>query len=221
MQARLTQLMLVAASVLLLVGVSVAGIEAPQQLILGVSTTGDILFTNTGGNNVNFVFTGDCGKGGANCLSGYSYFGSDVGNYSMWLVGGPPTLGAPNNGVYPVSMNGSTINFEATAGAYFLDGTVALTLVSGGTNTPTFNGIMMISGTNLPGYSLGQTEIDFVINLGENGSLEQVYSGSRSTTSGYLSSGEVPPSVPEPGSILLLGSGVLGIAGLVRRKLHL
>jgi len=218
MNRMLAQISVVAISILLLASVTFA---APQQMILGVGTTGDVLFTNTGGNNVNFVFTGDCGEGGNNCLSGNAYYQTNVGNYSMWMTGGPPTLGAPTGNVYPVNMNGSTINFAATAGSFFLDGTITLDQVAGGTHTPTFNGLLSISSTNLPGYAQGQkSEIDFTINLGSNGTLEQVYAGSVTTTSGYLSSGEVPPSVPEPGSILLFGSGVLGFAGLVRRKLH-
>ncbi len=34
-----------------------------------------------------------------------------------------------------------------------------------------------------------------------------------------LYSGSAPPSTPEPGSILLFGTGVLGLAGVLRRKL--
>lgn len=29
----------------------------------------------------------------------------------------------------------------------------------------------------------------------------------------------VSPSVPEPGSLILMGSGILGLAGVIRRKL--
>jgi hypothetical protein len=36
-----------------------------------------------------------------------------------------------------------------------------------------------------------------------------------------ISAGGPPPSTPEPSSILLLGSGVLGLAGVLRRKLNI
>ncbi len=184
---------------------------APTEVILGSSSTGDVLFTNAGG-TLTFGFTGDCGQGGSNCLAGLAYYGSSVGSYSMWSTGGPLSLGTPNNNVYPVNMNGSTINFAFTAGSYNLDGTIILDQVASGTQTPVFNGGLTISSTNLPGYSNGgYAGFDFIVNLGNNPSLESVYDGQYSTTDGYLSSGEVPPSVPEPGSIVLLGSGSPGL----------
>jgi hypothetical protein len=35
-----------------------------------------------------------------------------------------------------------------------------------------------------------------------------------------LSSGEVDPIIPEPRTLILMGSGLLGMAGIVRRKLR-
>lgn len=36
---------------------------------------------------------------------------------------------------------------------------------------------------------------------------------------GNIYQGNSPPEVPEPSSLILLGSGILGIAGIVRRRL--
>lgn len=61
--------------------------------------------------------------------------------------------------------------------------------------------------------------VDFIVNLGGNPTLDAVYQGQVGSTQGYLSSGEVAP-VPEPSRLLLFGSGMVGIAGLLRRKLN-
>jgi hypothetical protein len=45
-----------------------------------------------------------------------------------------------------------------------------------------------------------------------------ILSGTTGKT-GLVASTGSSPTVPEPGTLLLLGSGVLGFAGLVRRKL--
>ena len=220
MKAKWSMYLLLAVFVLIVTGTSLAG---PTQIILGVSTTGDVVFTNTGG-NVNVTLSGDCGKGPADCLSGFAYYGNLVGDYAMWLSGpgGPPTLGAPTGNLYPIDMDGATLNFSTTIQSYFVNGLISLMEVNGGTKTPTFEGILDITDSNFPGYPIGdKLSFDFTINLTDNPSLEDVYSGKYSKTSGYLSSGQIPPSVPEPGSFLLLGSGVVGIAGLLRRKLGL
>ncbi len=228
MKTKLVQIMLLGFCVLLLAGTSVAG---PLQVILGVSETGDVVFTNTGGSTVTIGFDGSCGEGSDNCLAGSAYYGSNAGTYQMWFAsGGPPTLGAPSGFQYPVNMNGAVIDFASVIAGFSLDGTVNLTTLSGGTQTPTFAGIFTITSSNIPGYGVGdQSSMDFVVNLGNNPSVETVYAGCpgksscADMTSGYLSSGEItpPPStVPEPGNIALFGSGALALAGVIRRRLN-
>lgn len=201
---------------LLLAGLSTAG---ATELVLGTSTTGDIAFTNVAG-TVDMSFTG-CG---GTCLQGFGYFGAVVGSYDITMTG-EPTLGSPATGIYPINMNGATIDFGwlSQDHSLFLDGTVTLDNVTDGTQTPRFIGGLLVTSTDLPGYSDGvYSGLDFIINLGSNPSIDYVYNHPGSSTEGYLSSGEVPPgAAPEPGSILLFGSGILGLAGVLRRKLTL
>jgi hypothetical protein len=191
----------------------------PTQLVLGTSTTGDLELSNVAGVD-DMSFTG-CG---GNCLEGFGYFGATVGNYDV-TISGTPTLGSPTGGVYPINMNGAVIDFSwlSTDHSLWLDGSITLNNVTDGTQTPRFIGGLLVSSTDLPGYQDGTyAGLDFLVNLGSNPSIDYVYNHPGSSTEGYLSSGEIPPgSAPEPGSIVLLGSGVVGLAGLLRRKLTL
>ena len=202
-----------------LVLLSVVCSASPTELILGQSTTGDVMFSNLAGT----VDLSDTGCGG-NCLEGFGYFGTIVGNYEFTLAG-TPTLGSPTNGMYPISMNGSTIDFTwlSQDHSLYLDGNVTLNNVTDGTQVPRFIGGLFMTNTDLPGYSVGtDAALDFNVYLGSNPSLDYVYAHPGSSTEGYLSAGELPPaSTPEPGSIVLFGSGLVGLAGVLRRKMML
>jgi hypothetical protein len=68
--------------------------------------------------------------------------------------------------------------------------------------TPFFFGIVAGSGESIDGITFSPTLSNWV------GIDNFSYAGADSST-------------PEPGSILLLGSGILGVAGILRRKLML
>jgi hypothetical protein len=119
-------------------------------------------------------------------------------------------------------MNGNTIDFAFSYGSSFLDGTVTLVNVTDGSNAPRFIGGLYITSSNIPGFSDGgYSDLDFNAYLGTNPTIDQVYSGQAQSTHGPLSSGElVPGTTPEPSSFALFGSGLLGLAGFLRRKLN-
>jgi hypothetical protein len=206
------------------VSLTAIGFSSDMPVILGSSSPGQILITNTGHDSADLSFTGTCGTH-SDCLTGYGYYGPNVGSYSMWFVSGGSgnlAIDAPTDGVYPLSMGGNTIDFKFSYGTSFLDGTITLSNVTDGTNVPRFTGGLDVTSSNIPGFpDGGYTDLDFNVYLGNNPRIDRVYSGQSHSTRGPLSSGElVPAATPEPGSLALFGSGVLGLAALMRRKLN-
>jgi hypothetical protein len=204
---------------LLFVACLLVGICAAQtNLILGQSS-GNVVLSNPAG-TVDISFAGDvCGS---DCLSGFGYYGTTVGNYEMTLTG-TPTLGTPTGGVYPVNMNGASLAFDWSGGSSFLDGNITLDNITDGTQDPRVIGSMYISSSSLPGYAAGSNvPLDFNIYLGTNPSLDYVAQNQGSSTEGYISAGEINQgSTPEPGSFVLFGSGAIGLALVVKRRMRL
>ena len=79
--------------------------------------------------------------------------------------------------------------------------------LANGTHNYTLTG--SVSGWNGSGAATQGVTVQLTINTGKG-----FFNGS--TT---ISSGDTNIVVPEPGSLTLLGTGLLGLAGVVRRKL--
>jgi hypothetical protein len=68
------------------------------------------------------------------------------------------------------------------------------------------------------------TDTDFTVYTGSNRhkpnpSLDAVWAGTSKSLAGQISAGEViPDPVPEPGTIAMMGSGLIAMAGFLRRR---
>jgi hypothetical protein len=180
----------------------------PSQITLGLSS-GNINFSGSGAGNVSISFSGTLT--GSGLIEGVT---GGVGTYTMSLTG-TPTLSSAGGGNYNVNMNGGNIAFNFVSSSNsndFFTGNMALTLIKDSTQRPELLATLTITasgGIFQAGWPVGSTSVpDLTVNLGSNPSLDALWAGTSSSTSGPISSGEVVP-VPEPASIALLGSGLL------------
>ena len=191
-----------------------AGMGSATQVTLGDSAQAVTFTGTTTGADVTF-----------STLSGPGLFGTDLGHYTMTLTSGPIPL-VPSSpfipGVYDIAAGSWSLSLTFTditnpgsfTGTWDLD-----SLSSGTTRVPQFIGSLLVtSGTN-QFESWGGTTLlgDFTVNLGSHETVSQIFQ-TDGRTSGKVSSGELVPT-PEPGTLGLLGSGVLTLAGLLRRYL--
>jgi len=125
--------------------------------------------------------------------SGDLMMGATFASGGSFVIEGNGTNGIPNGTIF----NGS------------FSGPVSWTLVTlaNGTHNYTLSG--SVTGIWNGGATVDGASVQLTINTGKG-----YFNGST-----LISSGDTNITVPEPGSLTLLGAGLIGLAGVVRRKL--
>ena len=166
----------------------------------GMSLTGSVLINVNG---LNGLVTGS-NLGSLNFSTG-ALLSGDLQNVAVF---GPPepTLG----GSFVITGNGTggIPNGVIFNGTFHGPVTWTLITLSNGTHNYTLSGD--VTGTWYNGSTVSGATIQLTINTGKG-----FFNGSTDISSGDTNIA----TVPEPGSLTLLGSGLVGLAGILRRKL--
>jgi len=162
----------------------------------GLSLTGSALIAVNGLNGGGLITGSNLGSvtftTGA-LASGSLQMGGTFAAGGSFTITGNGTNGVPNGTLFTGTFSGPV--------------TWSLVTLANGTHNYTLTGIL--TGTTGSGFSTNGVTVQLTINTGKgffNGSAQ-------------ISSGDTNIVVPEPGTLTLLGTGLISLAGAARRKL--
>jgi hypothetical protein len=198
---------------------TVLALALPTAVFAGSS----IDYTNSGGNlagsDSGLMLTGSTLISVNGLNGGGLITGNDLGSVSFStgaLTSGSLQMGGAfaGGGSFTITGNGTNGVPNGTLFSGTFDGPVTWTLVtlSNGTHNYTLSGTL----SGAPNTGIVGVTVQLTINTGKG-----FFNGSTTISSGDTNvlSGQTRGVTPEPGSLILMGSGLIGLAGLLRRRL--
>lgn len=159
----------------------------------GLSLTGSELIAIKGlGSGLDTGNLGSLTFSTGSLVTGSLQMGGTFNGGGSFVITGNGTGGAPNGVIFSGSFNGPV--------------TWTLVTLANGTHNYTLTG--SITGSWMGGSTVDGATVQLTINTGKG-----FFNGST-----MISSGDTNIAVPEPGTLALLGTGLMGLAGAFRKK---